>query len=250
MAQNNQLMAEFMDQMISRLGPEVGRMVDAACQARMGSQTALPATAGGGGCPLPSTRGQFYPSVNLPGCPVNCDPCQFPSIETDLRLFSWPEIESEMWDTDTKISQVISGAFPVAAGGSVTLEQEARRQLTWIPDCVQIATTWAGTPQPGLLSYQWATGSKGVATAQIQFSNPQSGQQYECGDDCLRVPFPTYKGCDSIAIGALSSLRLIVSLSAAATSTLDAMTVTVYHRKSAKKNCCGSCGMGGACTCG
>ena len=68
MATNNALMSEFMDTMIQRLGPEVGRMVDAACQARMGSQTAIPATAGGG-CPIPTTRGQFYPSVNLPGCP-------------------------------------------------------------------------------------------------------------------------------------------------------------------------------------
>ena len=53
------------------------------------------------------------PQIALPGCPVNCDTCAFPAIETDLRLFSWVEIEAQMWDTDTKIDAVLTGGFSV-----------------------------------------------------------------------------------------------------------------------------------------
>ncbi|MCA9663000.1 MAG: hypothetical protein KC486_31990, partial [Myxococcales bacterium] len=83
-----------------------------------------------------------------------------------------------------------------------------------------------------------------------EFGNPQLGNQYECGDGCIKVPFPTYKGCDNILIGALSSLRLIVSLDPAASSVLETVSVTVYHRKLKKKACCESCAKGGSCSCG
>ena len=188
-------------------------------------------------------------SLNVPGCPTKCDDCTFPAIETDTRLFSWPEIEDQMWDTDTKIDKVLSGSYPVAAGGSITLEQEARRTLTWIPDVVEISTTWSGgNPQPGFLKYQWATGPRGSLVGQVQFSNPQLGTQYECGEDrtCKRVRFPTYKGCNNIAIGALSSLRLIVTLDGSATSVLEKVQVTAYHRKA----CCDACATGKSCSCG
>lgn len=221
-----------------------------------GGQIMLPSTAQpGGGLPAPSapscpTTPQRNPSIDIPGCPVNCDACAFPSIETDLRLFSWVEIEAQMWDTDTKIDAVLSGEFPLNAGQTITLQQELRRTLTWIPEYVEIVTTWTGgDPQPGLLSYQWAMGPKASgANGQVQFSNPQKGTQYECGDGCKVVKFPTYKGCDTQVVGALSSLRLIVTLDAAANSVLETVNAVVYHKK-AKQDCCGECAAGRGCSC-
>lgn len=212
---------------------------------------AAPGAPAGGGCNIPSRQTQ---SIQIPGCPTVCDDCTFPAIETDLRLFSWPEIESQMWDTDTKIDRVLSeNGFPLNPGESMTLEQNAGRTLTWVPDCVSIASTWSGGdgPQPGFLSYQWASGPRGSLVGQKQFSNAQTGKQYECGDNCNKIKFPTYRGCNNIAIGALSSLRLIVTLDAAATSVLQGLEVTVYHRKmAAKKACCDDCAAGKSCSCG
>lgn len=205
-------------------------------------------------------RGNYTPWLNVPGCPVDCDPCAFPALDTDVRLFSWPEIDAQMWDTDTKINVLVSGTLPLTAGNSAVFIQEARRTVTWIPDCVQISTTWNGSPQPGLLTYQWATGPKNgpFPTGQVVFSNPQNGAQYEAGATpstsltTIKVPFPTYKGCNSMAIGALSSLRMIVALDTAATSTLQSILITAVHRKGGNGKKKGSCGCGctdGSCAC-
>lgn len=199
----------------------------------------------------------FPPVLDLPGCQVNVNSCAFPSLETDLRLFSWPQIDQEMWDNFTQLNVLISGAFPLAAGGTLVLQQEARRNLTWIPDCVQISTTWTGAPQTGLLTYQWAVAPKNTVfpTGQVQFANTYQGNQFEPNQNqTYPVAFPDYKGVDTQVIGALSALQLIVSLSAAATSTLEAITITAMHKRGAgyKKTCgfngvqpgqaCGSCG--------
>lgn len=213
-------------------------------------------SANGGACyPLPGRGGGFPPTLNLPGCQVKCDQCAFPALDTDLRLFSWPQIDQEMWDTDTKLDVIVAGGpFPLAAGTSVTLQQEADRNLTWIPACVQISTTWSGgPPQPGLISYQWQVGPKsGVGTGTVQFSNIQNGLQYEPNpSQSNQVPFPTYKGCDTQVIGALSALQLVVSLAASATSVLEAVTVVAYHKRADdyRNSCCTSCSSGGSCSC-
>lgn len=198
----------------------------------------------------------MYSGLDLPGCPVNVDACAFPALDTDLRLFSWPEIEAQMWDTDTALNVVLAGAFPVAPGGTVLLEQELRRTITWIPAAVMITTTWGGgPPQPSLLSYQWSSGPKGAIAGRVDFSNPQKGNQYEGGASPntsttpIKQRFPTYRGVDSIPIGALSSLSLRVTLDTIATSNLQAIDVRVYHKKS-KAACCDNCRAGvGACSC-
>lgn len=201
-------------------------------------------------------RGNYTPWLNVPGCPVDCDPCAFPALDTDVRLFSWPEIDAQMWDVDTKITTLLSGSLPINAGQTATFVQEPRRTVTWIPDCVQISTTWTGgQPQPGLLTYQWATGPKNAVfpTGQVTFSNPENGQQYEAGatpttsTTPIRNQFPTYKGCNMMAIGALSSLRLIVALHPDATSSLQSILVVCYHYKK-KKGC--HCGPNNRCNCG
>lgn len=199
-------------------------------------------------------RGNYTPWLNVPGCPVDCDPCAFPALDTDVRLFSWPEIDAQMWDTDTKITTLVSGVLPIIAGATSVFIQEPRRTVTWIPDCVQISTTWNGTPQPGLVNYQWATGPKNgpFPTGQVVFSNPQNGQQYEAGavpntsTTPLKVQFPTYKGCNMMAIGALSSLRIIVALDTVATSTIQSILVVCYHYKR-KKTC--HCSNNDRCSC-
>lgn len=201
--------------------------------------------------------GGYTPFLNVPGCPVNCDPCAFPALDTDTRLYSWPQIEAEMWDTDTKINVVLQGTFPLPPGSGIVLGQELRRAVTWIPECVQISTTWVGSPQPGELEYQWATGPKSGPglTGQVNFSNVQNGQQYEAGPTpgttatVFKVPFPTYKGCDSMAIGALSNLRLIVALRSSATSTLQSLIAIAYHKKSASGCAKNKCAPGGSCKC-
>lgn len=215
----------------------------------------------GGSCdPAFAGRGNYVPWLNVPGCPVDCDPCAFPALDTDVRLFSWPEIDAQMWDTDTKINQLVSGVLPLTPGNEIVLVQEPRRTVTWIPECVQISTTWTGgAPQPGLLTYQWATGPKSppFPTGQVVFANPQNGQQYEAGPTpststtVIKLPFPTFKGCNSMGIGALSNLRLIARLDSAATASVQSMLVVCDHRKGGGKKankCRGGCG-GGSCSC-
>jgi hypothetical protein len=263
----------FIAQLVSQLSPSIQSMVQGSCNAYLAKsgQTAIgmgsmpPATGGGsfpagstgGGCSYPSTGigGGFPPTLNLPGCKVKCDQCAFPSLDTDLRLFSWPQIDQEMWDTDTKLDVIVSGGpFPLAAGTSIVLQQEADRNLTWIPACIQISTTWSGgPPQPGLVSYQWQVAQKSTGTGAVQFSNIQNGLQYEPNpSQSNQVPFPTYKGCDTQVIGALSALQLVVTLSASATSVLENVTVVAYHKRASdfKNSCCTSCASGGSCGCG
>lgn len=257
----------FINQMIAQLQPAI----NAGCSAFMQSQGGMALSSGqagaamgggsmqpsstNGGCAYPAAGvgGGFPPTLNLPGCKVKCDQCAFPSLDTDLRLFSWPQIDNEMWDSDTKLNVVIAGGpFPLAAGSSITLQQEADRNLTWIPACIQVSTTWSGGPaQPGLLTYQWQVGPK-VGTGTVQFSNVQNGLQYEPNpSQTNQVPFPTYKGCDTQVIGALSALQLVISLDAAATSVLEGVTVVAYHKRASdfKNSCCTSCASGGSCGC-
>lgn len=215
-----------------------------------GMSTSMAST---GTYPQPGCGGGFPPTLNLPGCKVRCDQCAFPSLDTDLRLFSWPQIDNEMWDTDTKLDVIVAGVFPLAAGASMTLQQQASRNLTWIPACIQISTTWSGgPPQPGLIQYQWQVGPKVGVGGTVQFSNIQNGLQYEPNpSQTNQVPFPTYKGCDTQVIGALSALQLVVTLAPAATSVLENVTVVAYHKRAEdfKNSCCTSCSTGGACSC-
>jgi hypothetical protein len=254
----------FLAELVSQLSPSIQQMVTSGCQtflARSGaaipgtSPAALPPANGGYPVPVPPgcPTSPMTPPWPLPNCPVVCDPCAFPALASDLMLFSFPQIDAEAYDVSTNIDVIVAGGpFPLAAGTSVTLQQEARRSLTWIPDCVQIATVWSGgPPQPGLVTYQWAVGNKGgVGPGQVLFGNPQKGTQYECGDDCIKVNFPTWRGCNNLMIGALSALQLIVTLSPAATSVLEAVNVVVDHRRSVKRSCCGGCAGGGSCSCG
>lgn len=245
---------------ISDLAPYLQPAVSSACQSFLQSQgmsitggsTNVPATGMVPstvpmGCPYPNTPA----SPNIPGCPVNCDDCAFPQVALDLQLYSFPQVEAELWDQQTSINVIDAGAFPVAPGGSITLSQEARRTLSWIPAKVFISTTWSGgDPQPQFLTYQWASASKGAGPAGVQFAPPMNGSQFECGQNCLTVPFPRYKGCDGVMIGSLSKLQLIVTLSASATSTLESISVVVYHKQNHKKAaCCGGCAAGSACSC-
>lgn len=205
---------------------------------------------GGGSVPGGSVPGGSVPGSNcipIPTsmntwCPVKCDPCLFGNLALDMELYPWPNIDAQLWDTDTKISDVISGAFPLAPGGTLVLQQEARRTLQYIPDCVQIASTWTGAAQPGLLTYQWQSAIRPSPGTPIQFSNPQKGNQYECGDNCIKVPFPSYKGCSGFPIGSQGLLQLQVSLDPAATSTLTSLTVVVYHKKGEPGGGCGKNG--------
>ena len=249
----------FIANFLKQLNPAIQGMVQSSCQAYLGQngQGMLPATTGNA---IPGASGSTYPvptsgcpypvspaSANIPGCPVNCDPCAFPQVALDLSLYSFPQIEPELWDQQTSIDVLDA----LAPGGTLTLSQEVRRTLSWIPGYVSISSTWSGgDPQPGMLTYQWASASKGAGPAGVQFGPPQKGQQYECGDNCIQLPFMKYKGCDGVVVGSLSKLQLIVSLSANATSTLEGLTVTVYHKQNApKKACCGGCASGSACSC-
>jgi hypothetical protein len=251
-------MADLND-LFNALKPQFDAAMQSYCQRYLpaGGAAAIPMQSGanGGACyPTPGMGGGFPPSLNLPGCKVKCDSCAFPSLDTDLRLFSWPQIDSEMWDTDTKLDVIIApGAFPLAPGSSVTLQQEADRNLTWIPACAQISTTWSGgPPQPGLVSYQWQVGPKAGVGGTVQFSNQQNGLQYEPNpSQTNQVAMPRYKGCDTQVIGALSALQLVVSLAASATSVLEAVTVVVYHKRAEdfRDSCCTSCSTGGSCNC-
>lgn len=254
----------FINQMIAQLQPAI----NAGCSAFMQSQgNALTsgqagAAMGGGGlrptnslaCPAGAGGGGFPPILQLPGCQVRVDDCAFPSLETDLRLFTWAQLDMEMWQSDTKLNVIAAGGpFPLAPGSSITLQQEADRNLTWCPACVQVSTTWSGgDPQPGLLTYQWQASPKFGTAGAVTFSNPQNGLQYEPNQSqSNQVPFPSYKGVDSQLIGALSALQLVVTLSAAATSTLEAITVIAYHKRSKdfRNSCCTSCSTGGSCGC-
>lgn len=270
----------FIDSLVDRLGPTVSEMVDAACTSRMqrasgamqsqaaasaafntsyAAATSMPALPGGstGQYPIPGPgcSGGAIPSSYGSWCPIKCDPCLFSNLALDMELFSWPQIENQLWDTDTKLNNLVVGAFPLVPGASLTLSQETDRTIGFVPDCVQISTTWDNTPQPGLLSYQWqVTMQNNLTSGAVQFSNVQLGNQYECGTNCLTLSFPAYKGCKGFPIGSQSALQLVVSLSAAATSNVTGIDVIVYHRKGSSQ-CCSvasqavsSCG-GGGCGC-
>ena len=273
----NPLYSAFMEQIDAKLqennGAMLGRietMLRPVCAA-MGQPAATAArsmvvaqrpgapagSTSGGGCgdpgllipPIPSSFGQW--------CKMSCDPCLFSNLQLDVELYSWPLVEPQLYDVDTKLNNIVIGSLPLAAGNSLTISQELRRTLSFVPDRVQISTTWTGSPQPGLLTYQWQVTQKNSLTANAaQFSNPQQGQQYECGTNCLYVPFPGWKGCTGWPIGSLAALQLVVSLAATATSTLDGIDIIVYHRRSKAINgvqavsCCSSCGSGGSCQCG
>lgn len=236
----------FLAQLVAQLSPSIQSMVQGSCAAILGqTSTNLPAIPGStfpspvSGCPYPASPA----SPMIQGCGPVCDPCAFPQVALDLSLYSFPQIEAELWDQQTSINVLDVGAFPLAPGGTLTLSQEARRTLSWIPGVVSIASTWSGgDPQPGLLTYQWASASKGAGPAGVQFGAPMNGQQFECGTNCLNVPFPRYRGCDGVMIGSLSKLQLIVTLSAAATSTLESLMVTVYHKMNKPAKSAGSCG--------
>lgn len=254
----------FISEIIKQMTPAISAGCSAFMQSQgsaaltsgqAGSSAAMMPGANGSSCSYPAAGvgGGFPPTLNIPGCRVSCDGCAFPSLDTDLRLFTWAQIDQEMWDSKTNIDVIISGGpFPLAPGSSVTLQQEADRNLTWIPACVQISTTWSGgDPQPGLLSYQWQAAPK-VGTGAVTFSNPQSGLEYEPNSSQTnQVPFPRYKGCDTQVIGALSALQLVVTLSPAATSVLENVTVIAYHKRASdfKNSCCTSCSSGGSCSC-
>lgn len=254
---NQPLYAAFMAQMDQKLQANNGailqqmnEMLRPLCAAIGNGGGSSSSTSSGGGSFYPGSNCVPIPTSRNQWCPVKCDPCLFGNLELDMELYAWPLIENQLWDTDTKLDVVRVGALPLAAGGTLTLEQEARRTLQYIPDCVQIATTWTGTPQPGLLSYQWQVAMRSTPLAPVQFSNPQKGQQYECGDNCIKVPFPSYKGCSGFPIGSESVLQLEVTLDPAATSTLTSISVVVYHKKSKPDGGCGKNGCnlaGGGC---
>lgn len=258
-AQN--FIAELVTQLVPQLSPNIQGMVQQSCAAILARSGSMPPATGGGSFPVPVNTypGSQLPlpagcpvspaSVGFPGCPVNCDECLFPQLDTDLRLYGFPLVESELWDQQTSIVADPTD-LPLAPGGTLTAVQEARRTLSWIPGIVSIATTWSGgDPQPGLLTYQWAMSAKGaIGPSPVQFGAPMNGQQFECGQSCLKVPFPKYKGCDGVMVGALAQLELIVTLSPAATSTLESIMIVVYHKQN-KKACCGGCAAGGACSC-
>lgn len=277
----------FISALVDSLGPKVSAMVDSACAARMGNGKMLtgpmaPAT-GGGGYPTPGSTGPtpgaggsygqnypgqgygqscgafptggggFIPSSFNSWCNIKCDPCLFSNLALDVELYSWPLVEPQLYATDTKLNNVVVGAFPLAAGGSLTISQETDRTIAYIPDCVQVATTWTGPPQPGLLTYQWQMAPQdNLVTGGQIFGNIENGQQYECGSNCIKVPWPSYKGCSGWPVGSLAAAQLIVSLDAAATSTLTGMLVAIYHKRSVKiNNCGGGCDLrNGSCGCG
>lgn len=174
----------------------------------------------------------FPPVLQLPSCVVKCEYSAFPHLDKDLEALGFVLVDAEMWDSDTKLDVLVKGEFPLKPGEAAVLEQAADRVLSWIPHCIQISTKWLnGPPQPGLLTYQWSMADAN-GRVDVQFSNPQNGLQYEPNPtQTNQVKFSAYKGVDPIIVGRDARLRLHVTLAPEATSTLDEINVTCWHKR-------------------
>ncbi len=234
----------LVNSIIDKMGPQFQQAVNAICSQRMGSTATgmipgfipnssstpmLPSGACAGGVPIPSG--------------VQCDQTMWPQLALDMQLYSFPLIEDQLWQDQTNIDRLVSGVFPLVAGATVVLAQDAARTLSYIPGRVSIQFTWVGAPQPGLVSLQFAAASKGSTALGTTFGSVMKGSQFECKEDCITLDFPTYKGCTGFPVGALSEVQLQVSLAATATSSISGIAAIIYHQRS-KKSGCGGCNNG------
>lgn len=260
---NSAALAQIVQQLNAALKPEIQGLVKDACKAVLnqngqngqnGSAVYPSSTSTPGACvsPAAGAPGAWIPSLQIPGCPVQCDPCLYPGMQMDLSLHAWPEIQAQMYSRFTQLNVIVPpGAFPLAAGASITLQQQGDRTITYVPECIQASTTWSGGPaQDGLLTYQLAVGPKDGSGPFVLFGDPIQGQQFICGDNCSWVDFPEYMGCSNLPIPTLSALRMIITLDASATSQLDNVRVTIQHRRKFKSACSCGCGGGNSCSCG